>query len=92
MYDSAPLREDTGILGRPRAILQALVTAPLADWFVRLSDVAQDGTVSLVAGGGLSGAQRDSATDPDDLEPGRVYSLEVQMHFTSWIFPRGHRV
>jgi len=40
----------------------------------------------------LSGAQRDSTTDPRDLDPGRVYTLEIDLHFTSWVFPRGHRV
>ena len=91
-YDSAPLSEETAVLGRPRAILQASATAPVANWFVRLSDVAPDGTTTLVAGAGLNGTQRDSPSDPRDLDPGRFYSLEVDLHFTSWVFPRGHRV
>ncbi len=92
VYDSAPLIEDTAILGMPKALLRASATAPLADWFVRLCDVAPDGTVTLVTGAGLNGAQRDSASQPSDLEPGREYTLEIEMHFTSWVFPRGHRV
>jgi hypothetical protein len=92
VYDSAPLTEEAAILGRPRAVLLASAAAPLADWFVRLSDVAPDGTVTLVTGAGLSGAQRDSTTEPRDLDPGRIYSLEIGLHFTSWVFPRGHRL
>ena len=92
VYDSEPLEEETAILGRPRAVLQASASAPLADWFARLCDVAPDGTVTLVTGAGLNGAQRDSSTEPRDLEPGKIYSLEVEMHFTSWVFPRGHRI
>ncbi len=92
VYDSAPLGEDTAILGMPSALLEASATAPLADWFVRLSDVAPDGTVIMITGGGLNGAQRHSASQPSDLEPGRVYRLQVDMHFTSWVFPRGHRI
>ena len=92
VYDSASLEEDTAILGQPKAILAASATAPLADWFVRLSDVAPDGTVTLVTGAGLNGAQRDSSTNPSDLEPGRVYPLVIEMHVTSWVFPRGHRI
>jgi len=92
VYDSAPLTENMAILGRPQATLEASATAPLADWFARLSDVAPDGTVTMVAGAGLNGAQRDSASDPSDLEPGRVYPLTIDMHFTSWVFPRGHRI
>ena len=40
VYDSAPLKEDLAILGSPRAHLRVSATAPLADWFARLSDVA----------------------------------------------------
>ena len=40
------------ILGRPRVTLNVAADAPLADWFVRLSDVAPDGRVTLVTGAG----------------------------------------
>ena len=92
IYDSAPLKEDTAILGRPHALLRASATAPLADWFARLSDVAPDGTVTQITGAGINGAQRDSMTEPHDLEPGKVYALDVEMHLTSWVFPKGHRI
>ena len=92
VYDSAPLREDTAILGRPRALLQASASAIQADWFARLSDVAPDGTVTQITGAGINGAQRESMSEPRDLEPGKVYSLAIEMHLTSWIFPKGHRI
>ena len=92
VYDSAPLEADTAILGRPHALLQAASTAPLADWFARLSDVAPDGTVTQITGAGLNGAQRDSMTEPRDLVPGQFYSLNIEMHLTSWVFPKGHRI
>lgn len=91
-YDSVPLNEDLTILGRPHALLRASSTAPLADWFARLSDVAPDGTVTQVTGAGLSGAQRESAADPKDMEANKTYSLNVEMHLTSWTFPKGHRI
>jgi len=92
VYDSAPLREDVAILGRPRALLKASATAPLADWFARLSDVAPDGTVTQITGAGINGAQRESMTERRALEPGRVYPLDIAMHLTSWVFPKGHRI
>jgi predicted acyl esterase len=92
VYDSAPLQNDVAILGRPHALLRASATAPLADWVARLSDVAPDGTVTQITGAGINGAQRDSMSAPHDLEPGKVYSLDIEMHLTSWVFPRGHRI
>ncbi|HTW31389.1 MAG TPA: CocE/NonD family hydrolase [Candidatus Sulfotelmatobacter sp.] len=92
VYDSAPLEEEIAILGRPHARLQASATAKLADWFARLSDVAPDGTVTQITGAGLNGAQRESMSEPKDLEPRKVYPLDIEMHLTSWVFPKGHRI
>lgn len=92
VYDSAPLTQDLAILGRPRALLRASASAPQADWFARLSDVAPDGQVTEITGAGINGAQRDSMSDPKDLNPGQVYPLDMELHLTSWVFPRGHRI
>jgi predicted acyl esterase len=92
VYDSEPLAEDTEILGLPRAVLQVASTATRANWFVRLSDVAPDGTVTQVAGAGFNGTHRHSAREPEDIVPGEVFPLDIEMHFTSWVFPEGHRI
>jgi predicted acyl esterase len=92
VYDSAPLQKELAILGRTHALLLASATAPLADWFARLSDVAPDGRVTQITGAGLSGAQRESMNEPSDLDPGKIYSLDIEMHLTSWVFPKGHRI
>ncbi len=91
-YDSVPLRTDLTILGRPHALLQVSASAPLADWFARLSDVAPDGTVTQVAGAGMNGAQRDNPAEPKDLVPNQTYPLDIEMHLASWTFPKGHRI
>ena len=92
VYDSEPLEEEVEILGFPRAFLNASADAPLASWVVRLSDVAPDGSVTQVAGAGFNGAHRNSSQNPEALEPGREYALEIELHFTSWVFPPGHRI
>jgi putative CocE/NonD family hydrolase len=92
VYDSAPLRGAVEILGLPHAILNLSATAPMAHWFARLSDVAPDGTVTLVAGAGFNGAHRNSAREPQAIEPGKPFGLDIEMHFTSWTFERGHRM
>jgi predicted acyl esterase len=92
VYDTPPLEEDLEILGLPLARLNVSADAPLAHWFVRLNDVAPDGTVTQVAAAGQNGAHRRSAENPEPLEPGRVFPLDIEMHFTSWVFPKGHRI
>lgn len=96
VYDSEPLREEKVILGRPKAILYVSSTAPLADWFVRLSDAAPDGTVTMITGAGQSGAQRESASNPKDLQPSEnhkyPYEIPIELHLTSWVFPKGHKI
>ncbi len=92
VYDSAPLQEELAVMGRPHALLRALADAALANWFARLSDIAPDGTVTQITGAGLSGAQRESMSDPQPLVPGKVYELDVEMHLTTWVFPKGHRI
>lgn len=92
VYDTAPLEEDTEILGLPLAKLLVAADAPEANWYVRLSDVAPDGTVTLVTGAGFNGNHRVSAAEPEAIEPGEVFPIDVELHFTSWVFPKGHRV
>jgi predicted acyl esterase len=92
VYDTPPLDADLEILGLPRAHLLVDADAPQADWFVRLNDVAPDGTVTLVAAAGQNGAHRLSARNPQSIEPGKPFPLDIEMHFTSWVFPKGHRM
>jgi predicted acyl esterase len=91
-YDSAPLKTELTMLGRPHALLRVSSSAPLADWFARLSDVAPDGTVTQVTGAGLNGAQREDPSNPQDLVVNQSYSLDILMHLATWTFPVGHRI
>jgi uncharacterized protein len=92
VYDSAPLDDDLEILGFPRANLTVAANATRANWIARLSDVAPDGTVTQVTGAALNGAHRASARTPKALVPGEPFEADIEMHFTSWVFPKGHRI
>ncbi|MSR03383.1 MAG: CocE/NonD family hydrolase [Gemmatimonadetes bacterium] len=92
VYDSEPLTAPMAILGHPQAKLAVSATAKLAHWFVRLSDVAPDGSVTLITGAGINGAQRDGSMKPSYLTPGAGYHLDLKLHVTSWIFEPGHRI
>ena len=91
-YDSEPLKAPLEILGRPIARLNVSANAPRANWVVRISDVAPDGQVTQVAGAAFNGTHRNSAREPEDIVPGESFPLEINLHFTSWVFPEGHRI
>lgn len=87
-FDTAPLESDTEILGFPRVELTGSADAGPLHWFARLSDVAPDGTVTLVTGAGRAGVP-DPLRDPAPAADG---ALPLELHVTSWVFPRGHRI
>jgi len=91
-YDTEPLAQDIEILGLPKALLRVEADTKRANWFVKLSDVAPDGAVTLITGAGFNGTHRKSARKPEDIEPGVSFPLDIEMHFTSWVFPKGHRI
>ena len=92
IYNSHPLDSPLEILGMPRAILKVSADVSRANWVVRICDVAPDGSVTQVGGAAFNGTHRKSAREPEDLIPGKVFPLEIEMHFTSWVFPKGHRI
>jgi len=92
IYETEPLTEDIEILGFPQAHLNVASSVPIANWFARLSDVAPGGAVTLVAGAGINGTHRESSSAPAPLVPDAEVALEIDMHFTSWVFPAGHRI
>ena len=92
IYDSHPLDSPLEILGMPRAILKVSADVSRANWVVRICDVAPDGSVTQVGGAAFNGTHRKSAREPEDLIPGKVFPLEIKMHFSSWVFPKGHRI
>jgi len=92
VYTSEPLQNPLEILGRPIAKLNVSADAPRANWVVRISDVAPNGQVTQVTGAAFNGTHRHSAREPEDIVPGEVFPLDIELHFTSWVFPKGHRI
>src|SRR5262249_54346434 len=93
VFDSPPLAEEVEILGFPLVELHGSADAEPLHWFGRLCDVAPDGTVTLVTGGGRAG-RPDPLRDGGSL-PGAAVAdsgLPLELHVPSWVFPRGHRI
>jgi len=97
-FDSAPLDDDLEILGICQVEIHGSADASPLNWFARVSDVASDGTTTLVAGGGRSD-RPDPLRDPAAPVPGQGIGsapeadrLPLPLHACSWVFPRGHRI
>jgi hypothetical protein len=101
-FESAPLKEDLEILGFCQVDIYGGADASPLNWFARVSDVAPDGTTTLVAGGGrsdradpfrdaarpIAGAGASGTADAERRPDWRP----LQLHACSWVFPRGHRI
>jgi putative CocE/NonD family hydrolase len=92
VYDSRPLEAPVSMLGFAHLRLLASADVPLADWLVRLEDVAPNGQVTAITGAGIAGAQRRSMEHPEPLEPGKEVTLDFDLHLTTWVWEPGHRI
>jgi predicted acyl esterase len=82
--------------------LVASSTASDTDWFAKISDVAPDGSQTIVSEGQLRASLRaparkstakeplETLTTPEPLTPGQFYDYEIAIAPTAWEFAAGH--
>ncbi len=92
VFESEPLEEDTEVFGLPRVELEVSADRPVAQLAVRLSDVRENGEATRVTYGVLNLTHRDGSAEPQPLEPGRRYRVQVPLNGLAHSFPRGHRL
>lgn len=92
VYQSAPLAEPMEVTGYAEVILHAGSSAPDTDFFVRLIDVAPDGSTRDAAMGMIRARYRDGLDRPRLLPPGAVTEFRIRLKPTSNEFQRGHRI
>ncbi|SDM66735.1 CocE/NonD family hydrolase [Actinomyces ruminicola] len=92
VFSSAPLAEPVTLLGPVR--LHAWVAADAADAHLHaaLTDVAPDGTSTLLTDGVLRLSARTGTDRRDPLTPGDPVEVEVDMWATGVRLPAGHRL
>jgi hypothetical protein len=89
-FTSPPATEAVDMLGNPIVELSLAVDRPNALVAARLCDVAPDGSSMLVSWGLLNLTHRESHEFPTPLEPGRPYTVRVQLNFQGYRLPAGH--
>ncbi|SFP92222.1 hypothetical protein SAMN05216419_103323 [Nitrosomonas cryotolerans] len=92
VFDSAPLNKSMEILGSPVIELDLHANKPIAMVAVRLSDVAQDDKATRITYGLLNLTHRNSSENPEPVQPGERFRVQVQLNDIAQVFPQGHRL
>jgi len=94
-FDSAPLEANLEVSGPIQAEIYLSCDCRDTDLWVRLLDVAPDGTAFNVMSPGLDAQRvsyRDMAQGRQSLTPGEVYKITLNHLITSNVFQKGHVV
>ena len=94
-FETAPLEKDMEVSGPIEAIAYISCDCRDTDLYVRLLDVAPDGTAFNVMSPGLDvirASYRDLARGQQLLTPGQTYELRLEHLITSNLFKSGHRI
>jgi putative CocE/NonD family hydrolase len=95
VFDAMPLRTDTELTGPIRAEIFVSTDVPDFDLWVRLLDVAPDGTAFNLMSPGLDvlrASYRNRSLKPELLTPGKIYHLTLDRLLTSNVFRSGHHM
>ena len=91
-FDSAPLGKDMDLVGAAVLNLKVSADKPVAHVAVRLNAVWPDGAVSRLTYAVLNLCHRDGHEHPVPLEPGKTYTIRVQLDDVAYKLPKGHRL
>jgi putative CocE/NonD family hydrolase len=95
VYDTDPLLADTEVTGPIRAEIFISADVPDVDLWVRLLDVAPDGTAMNLMSPGLDvlrASYRNEKPQPELLKPAEIYRLNFDHMLTSNVFRAGHKI
>jgi hypothetical protein len=91
-YTTEPLSRPLEVIGPVVAVLYVSSSAPDTDFTAKLVDVFPDGRAESLADGIMRARYRNSPSEPELLEPGRMYEVWVDLVATAYVFGPGHRV
>ena len=94
-FDGAALKQDIDLVGAPVLTLQLSVDQPVANVAVRLNSIWPDGAVSRLtyAVANLTHLHGTASHEqPQAMEPGKVYTVRIQLEDVAYRAPKGHRL
>jgi putative CocE/NonD family hydrolase len=94
-FETAPLQHDLTVVGAIRATIRLSTDGRDTDLWVRILDVAPDGTAWNLMNPGLDvlrASYRHESRVPELLTPGQVYAITLSELLTGNQFKQGHRI
>ena len=73
-------------------VINFVSNKPLAMIAARISDIAPNGRATRVTYGVFNLTHRDSHEEPEELEPGREYTIRFSLNHVAQRFPAGHQI
>ncbi len=92
VFTSAPLTRPLEVTGEMTAQVWAVSDRKDTDWTVMLLDVFPDGHAERVQDGLVRARFRRGMEREVPLVPGRIERYDIDLWFTSLVFPAGHRL
>ncbi len=92
VYETAPLDTPLTIVGPISAVLYASSSARDTDWFMRLSEVDTAGAVFPLVHGTIRARYRNSFSNPELMQPGKVYEFHLDLWQTGITIPKGKKL
>jgi len=92
VYTSDPVTEDTLICGPVRAEIHASSSAKDTDFMAKLLDVWPNGFAQRLTDGMVRARFRTGMDKPELIEPGRVYTYNIDLWNTCQTFRKDHRI
>jgi hypothetical protein len=91
-FTSEQLAEDTEVTGPISATIWASSDALDTDFTAVLTDLEADGKAIALCEGIVRARFRNGTDNPELMNPGEVYELDIDMWNTSNMFKKGHRI
>jgi len=92
VYETPPMDKPLTFAGPISAVLYASSSAKDTDWHMRLSMVKESGDIFPLTHGVIRARYRNSFSDPELLEPEKIYEFHLDMWQTGITIPVGAKV
>jgi len=91
-FDSEVLTDDLVVVGNIRAKLFVSSSAKDTDFVVTVTDLSSAGSYLVRYGAQRMRWRESNKHQSDALVTGKIYEVDIDLHHTAYVFPKGHRV